>query len=1117
MQIVRLEIFGFKSFMERLVLPLQPGVTGVVGPNGCGKSNIVDAIRWVLGETKARTLRGGLLEDVIFNGTDKLRPLGLAEVTLTLRSSEKDFFADLISPTLEAELIADDVLGEELEQELALDDEAEDEGGEAPPVSLAEEGARPHLTVVSGALDEGGNGAKAASARAVSREERLAATATLLQRFAWLKSVSEVQVTRRLYRSGESEYFINRVACRLKDIKELLRAVGLGARTYTIVAQGEISRIVTAKPEERRLILEEAAGVLGFRDRIAAARRRLEETDVNLARINDIVREVSRQVGSLKRQAARARNRQELKDEIARLEQALFKSRFCDIREKLGQLESALAGSREREAQLTTHLHRQQSEEQAARSELMSVDLQGDKLRLRIDSIKEELSSRVQQRSRKLGRLGELRAMAAAAESEGGRLEERKAMLLERSRECEGQLEGLRREEESLRAQMSALDSGGPQQLAQLEEQLSRLRRQWAEKDAAARGIHDRLVSDRSSLALIEDQLIAASPLTQLENALAQEAGALGGALAEQAELLMDGMNVPEKYSRAAQAVLGEKALFLVCPDWRGAARSFVELVSGLDDERRRGLGLGVLQAGSRSSVRDAAVPFVRLIDEVQVKEDCTLAAELLLEKVYVAEGLAEALQYFEAEAGPQDVTIVTLAGEVVTRHSFQALRQEVGAIQLKAKAARLAESCAECERGEHEIGREMEAISGEIVLFEQRLKEAQLQDRAIQAEAREIGSKLGQARGRLQAADSQRRQIDEDLSKTTGQIAESARRLDEFGVEQGRVEAEIEAMRPEDETQLQEEAARLHEEYRALDEVRKQGRAALSACAEAVQQSRAELDDVRGQVSGLELEKQKLELERESLKQRVLGEYGAEACERAAQVSLEEQRLSAEERAQYSEDVAKLKARILREGDVDPDSIQRLEEEQTRLDDLSRQRDDLEAAAVTLKRSIERLTETSLRRFLATFEAVKENFTKLTPRLFGGGRGSIELDNPASPLESGLEIIARPPGKKLKSLELLSGGEKALCAAALIFSMFLERPSPLCVLDEVDAPLDDANLMRFLSMVKEMSARTQFLLITHNKQSMGVCDNLIGVTMEEPGASKVLSVSLQEAYSQVA
>jgi len=306
MRVTRLEIFGFKSFMDRLVLPLEAGVTGVVGPNGCGKSNIVDAIRWILGETRASSLRGGVLEDVIFNGTDKLRPLGLAEVSMVIRANGPSLLADMHCPLIEIDAILEEALNGVLDHQ-----------GEA---SQSDE--RPKLTVIAGGLDEKPEGESPQAEE--EKESPTEAAAMAAKQFPWLQHSAEVQITRRLYRSGDSEFFINRVPCRLKDIKELFRAMGIAARGYTLVAQGEVARIVTSKPQERRYILEEAAGVHGFRDKIAAAERRLADTEQNVARINDIIKEVERQVGSLKRQADRARNRQALKDQIQEREMALF-------------------------------------------------------------------------------------------------------------------------------------------------------------------------------------------------------------------------------------------------------------------------------------------------------------------------------------------------------------------------------------------------------------------------------------------------------------------------------------------------------------------------------------------------------------------------------------------------------------------------------------------------------------------------------------------------------------------------------------------------------------------------------------------------------------------------
>ncbi|NLF25717.1 MAG: AAA family ATPase [Deltaproteobacteria bacterium] len=547
-------------------------------------------------------------------------------------------------------------------------------------------------------------------------------------------------------------------------------------------------------------------------------------------------------------------------------------------------------------------------------------------------------------------------------------------------------------------------------------------------------------------------------------------------------------------------------------------AQHFSEVEQESEGGQSRFGGLGFFKSGAPSQgAVESTCTLPRLLDRLQVAESCRLAAEHLLGNVRLVGSSQEAFTFFAGETTSSDLVLVTPAGEVITAFSFQAFCHEGGAVQLKSKAAELEESCHRHEQGEAEINRAREELSSQIRELEKEESELRQQEQLRQAEVRQLGNALGEIRGGLKAEQEGLRRMEDDIAKVSAQIEDARRRIEAYSVEEAKIEDEVAAMRPEQEEELQQEIARLSKEYQQLDELRKAGREKLSSCAEALQKTRVELDKLRERLSGLHLDRQKLELERDSLVERIQSEYGEEACALIQAKAVEGASISPAERERFHEEVRRLKARILREGDVDPDSISRLEEEQARLDDLVRQKEDLEEASLTLKRTIEKLSETSLRRFMATFEAVRANFANLVPRLFGGGRGALALVDPQNPLETGLEIIARPPGKKLRSIELLSGGEKALCAAALIFAMFLERPSPLCVLDEVDAPLDDANLVRFLGLVKELSAKTQFIMVTHNKQSMAISDNLIGITMQEPGASKVLSVSLQEACAQVA
>jgi chromosome segregation protein len=403
------------------------------------------------------------------------------------------------------------------------------------------------------------------------------------------------------------------------------------------------------------------------------------------------------------------------------------------------------------------------------------------------------------------------------------------------------------------------------------------------------------------------------------------------------------------------------------------------------------------------------------------------------------------------------------------------------------------------------------------VAAAEERHRVALRESQERQARARQLANEQGSARGRLEAAERLCSQIVSDIQRITEQISSGAARVSDIEAQRAKLEAELAEMTSERETELQSELEKLNAEYSQLEPVRKESRQRLSAASQGLEESRRTLDRIKNIISQGLLDAQRLELEIENRKERLTGEYGAEILSEVLQLVATGRRLSAQERDSFADEAEKLKARVLREGEVDPTTIDQYQVERVRLEELEAQRVDLESAIETLKQTVAQLTHTSQERFLATFTAVRDNFARLIPQLFGGGKGTLELTDPQRPLESGVEIVARPPGKKLKSIELMSGGEKALCATGLIFSMFLVRPSPLCVLDEVDAPLDDANLVRLLSMIKEMSRRTQFIMITHNKQSMSAASNLVGVTMQEPGATRIITVSLQEAFKQSA
>jgi chromosome segregation protein len=449
MRVERLDIFGFKSFMERLVLPLESGITGVVGPNGCGKSNIIDALRWVLGETRASSLRGDTLEDVIFNGTESFRPLGLAEVSLVIRADKGTLFQDLLSyyeqteaanvvepgaqigaETVEAsaapllggtpentdQVVAasseeqtDETLNDEVDGEQSVEGEAET-AEQASTTEQSPNVEQPQTVEQPKAVAP----AKIEIAGEVVSGDFISDIRASLSKYSWLQSVTEVQVTRRLYRSGESEFFLNKVPCRLKDIKEFFRVVGLAARGYTIIAQGEIGRIITAKPDDRRIVIEEAAHIAGFREHMNAVSKRVDDTNAQVVRLDDVIKEVTRQVGNLKRQAARAIARAEIKEELKVAERELFADTLLRLLKRVGESAHKAAQLEHEEQVAQGALNEARRVEQESREEGNRFDAEVELYRTQAEQLRDELNRRQRDVNTRESRLRELKSVVEA-------------------------------------------------------------------------------------------------------------------------------------------------------------------------------------------------------------------------------------------------------------------------------------------------------------------------------------------------------------------------------------------------------------------------------------------------------------------------------------------------------------------------------------------------------------------------------------------------------------------------------------------------------------------------------------------------------------------------------
>jgi len=1077
MKISRLEVFGFKSFMDRLIFPLEDGITGIVGPNGCGKSNIVDAIRWVLGETRAKNLRGSSLEDVIFSGTDKFRPLGIAEVTLTLKSDDKEYFSNLTSSYEEAENLEQAIVTE-------IENEADTEP-EASEDKYEKQENTPNLKLINLEKETEANKEK------ISLE---VTTQSPAGHFAWLNDVSEVQVTRRLYRSGESEFFINRVKCRLKDIKELFNAVGLGAKGFTIIAQGKVGEIVSAKPEERRKILEEAAGVQGFRDRISAADRRLSETGINISRLDDIIKEVGRSVNSLKRQSNKAKNRKQLKEDILELEKKVFAYKFLKLVKRSENNDSDLKNFIPKKEELQNTLTSKKTIEVSARSELMNVDVQGDSLRTKIDSIRDELSRSESKKSNIKSRVKELSAFILAKETEIKRFQERFNTLDSREEASKSEIGKIENQEDALSKELTNYDNADETLLKDLGLKISKTKTDLRNAQNDYRTLRDKYISTESRLKALKSQLKSASPIDSLRKSSLD--------VDTDSKMLIDGIRVDSKYETALQAVLLEKAAFIV-------SSNFSELTTKVSN-LQKDVSVGVFKKGDCSLSKDSSIAFKSLAEIVTCDNGFSLAVNNILKNIYFIQTATEAFDYFKDNN--TDIQLVTEKGEIITKDSYYIFPQDSGLVQVKNLVDSLTSEYENLDSKVKESDEKISSLKTNLNTFESDYNKALKEIRENQHKIRELGNKIGNLKGRLHAEKRSLERLDVDRKRVNEQKLDNLNKISEFKKEIASLEEDLKNMDNSNEEKLKSELLNLDKEYKSLDIIRSEKREILSNISSDLDNIRSEFDSFASKISSAELESEKVKLEKNSLFERITDEYGGNLLADFKSYTNEDEF----DFNNATTDLNKFKQRIVREGDIDPESIQRFEEENERLESLTNQKNDLTTASKTLTETLEKLRDTSREKFIQTFEKVSSNFSELVPRLFGGGLGRLELTNPENPLESGLNIIARPPGKKLKNIELLSGGEKALCAEALIIAMFLERPSPLCILDEVDAPLDDANLVRFLSLIKEMSTKTQFLMITHNKQSMSVADNLVGVTMEQPGVSKILSVSLNEAVEQV-
>ena len=1175
MKIKRIEITGFKSFVERTLLDFDDGITSIVGPNGCGKSNVVDAIRWVMGEQSAKNLRGKLMEDVIFGGSENRKPLGMAEVNLVMDNS----------------------------------------AGLAP---------------------------------------------------AAYREYAEIQVTRRLYRNGESDYLLNKTPCRLLDITELFMDTGVGTRAYSIIEQGKIGMIISAKPEERRSLIEEAAGVTKFKARKKTALRKIEATRQNMLRLNDIVSEVRRQMNSLKRQAQRAKRFREFRDELRGLELQFGLRQYSALREKAEQagstaetrtgevdavarnlekleldLEQARLNHAEREKeatqgqeavfQLTSEIQRIENRLEFGVKEVDSLGRHRERIAAELEAIERRLTATDDEEAA-LQQTGEDQTRVFAEEE--ARLSESESVLLdlteqesslgrqledtrqklyhvlaemtrvsgqneeaerriavledvvERNRQevaaVTGELDRLQNSSSSLNSALEGIEKGR----TELGKKREQLQNKQAELKAEIEQVENDLLQRREELSRQRSRL---ESLQQLEENLEGYARGVKAVLSDAQQktrikgLVADVLDVPVRYEAAIEAVLGERVQALLphslanaqealtflreaegrctflLPESPVAAAPVVSggehlvgllhgrsgfedvvkrlltgayLVDSLDDYFAKELQFGVMlvtedgslltyrgevTGGGRKALDQGLLHQKREMKEL-TKQVKVLDAELL-KLTQRRDAIREESQKTDADLRQAEQELHQQELRIVdSRKDLDGLMQE---------DARLKERIETLTQEEDHLREEKDAL-------QKSLRESSTSRETHEDEKRELEAlvaKLQQELNELREKSDQARQVVTGLKVNLASLREreennrnALQRLvdlrEELHLRQEALKQEaVEAV--EQQEALRNEASELKVEMEVLYRKRVEQEQDLASLRERFEGSRQDIErreaelkqcrsraqQVREELSVQQMQARELELEIEHMLQSFVDRYRIDLSgpEVAQQYDDEFDEASAAERRDY------LQKRIDDIGEVNLMAIDEFQELEERYGFLTEQQEDLQTSLEGLQSAITKINRTTRKRFRETFDQVNAKFREVFPQLFNGGQAELRLTDENDLLETGIEVVAQPPGKKLQNVTLLSGGEKALTAVAMIFSIFLIKPSPFCLLDEVDAPLDDANIGRFNEIVATMAKASQFIIITHNKRTMEIADNLYGITMEEPGVSKLVSVCMKE------
>ncbi len=1305
MRLNTIRISGFKSFPERSELAFDGGVTAIVGPNGCGKSNVIDAISWALGEQSARSLRGERMEDIIFSGSDARRPTATAEVRLQLSQ-------------VTAALVA---LEREHRAKFARSGDGNGDGA-------------------NGNGHGRGNGGSTVATEAVAAIDSVAVSGgiDLIDADSDPESdemptiARDVEVGRRLYRSGESEYLINGQVCRLRDIQDLLMDSGVGIKAYAVIEQGKIGQILGARPMERRQLLEEAAGVTKYKIRRRSAELKLEAAQQNLTRVDDVVFEVEKQRSALKRQAAKARRYRRLREELRRWEKVQFARKSVSLTEIIEMTARRLDAARQREQGAAGELAALEGTHEQLQIELAEAERGTTQARDAAHAHELELGRRQQQVEFDKQQVVTLTSAEADGETERAQLKEKQAPLQDeyrdqtsassacdterdtaeaRLREAEVQhqeaqraIEGLEGDVEASRSEVFAainaattlqhvVDNAATargritDELRKLtaegedvETESSRVGSAREQTAVEVTRVRERLESVRLTRADREAELASARAARETraqevrtrENTLASMAARLRSieeliaareGYSDAARLVLshssrslthlgsvaDHLDADRHYERAVEASLGELVQYIVVPSAQDARAGMALAAS--ENAGRCGFVIAdaVTVTGFESPPDPALTP---LAQYVRISGDAEPALRSLLRRRWLAPSVDAAA----LAARTTDDPITTPDGTVFRGSSIVhggGKAEALGILATKGATRELRSTMTEEEEQLKRLDAEVTRYASVAVRAEAELKTLQAEEHstekallALELRVEGLNEELERLRRKHEVVGTERRKAVEERDGLVARQAEATEAISRLESDQrtaderfmlsqrhlleAREAVETSGLRVTEakvtHAALAERAGALGADLRRLSEAaqdlelriatriadnrrildQRQTLVATIAASEQqldndvrrfeslrdeVRTGDERTDDVRrgieSQVGELRAAREALEVIRHDVGELDIRRATAEsdcahlesACRDALQLSLGEVRAEVEQlerdgrltpnatlvsRSQtdardsdgFGDDadaetdtdtdddtdefadshladestdvdgmpvsrstpaevltaediITTLREKIDRLGPVNMMAIDQFDELDDRFEFLTTQRKDLLDSIKATGDAIKRINVTTRERFKEAFEAVNGHFQTVFSTLFGGGRAGLVLLDESDLLESGIDIIAQPPGKRLQSIQLLSGGEKALTAMALMFAIFKFKPSPFCLLDEIDAPLDDANIARFVEMLRGMQDRTQFVLVTHNRKTMEIADRLYGVTMEEPGVSKLISVKL--------